>query len=191
MKTEKCLDLLATLLDTAAVSVPEKTLLFHNAEAVLVMARAYESDGRTFLGSGDPVNALACAWYGSGWLHFGITYGLTEMSLPVGCPFLTPRESLPPSFTQKLEEKTLRYQRLLNIARASVGCAGSPATASYRFSEKILFIAAQYAAQGACYLRVGTYEDALACFSYGHGWLDAGVTSGLFVITDNHDLFTV
>jgi len=191
MKTEKCLDLLATLLDTAAITVPEKTLLFHNAEAALVMARAYESDGRIFLGSGDPVNALASAWYGSGWLHFGITYGLIDMSLPVGCPFLTPCESLPPSFAKKLEEKTLRYQRLLDTARTSVECAGSPATASYGFSEKILFIAALYAAQGACYLRVGTYEDALACFSYGHGWLDAGVTSGLFVITDNNDLFTV
>jgi hypothetical protein len=191
MKTEKCLDLLATLLDTAAITVPEKSLLFHNAETVLVMARAYESDGRTFLGSGDPVNALASAWYGSGWLHFGITYGLIEMSLPVGCPFLSPCESLPSSFAQKLEEKTLRYQRLLDTARASVECAGSPATTNYRFSEKILFIAARYAAQGACYLRDGTYEDALACFSYGHGWLDAGVTSGLFVITDNRDLFTV
>ena len=191
MRTEKCLDLLATLLDTAVITVPEKSLLFHNAEAVIVMARAYESDGRTFLGSGDPVNALASAWYGSGWLHFGITYGLIEMSLPVGCPFLSPCESLPPSFAQKLEEKTLRYQRLLDTARASVECAGSPATANHGFSEKILFIAGLYAAQGACYLRDGTYEDALACFSYGHGWLDAGVTSGLFVITDNHDLFTV
>lgn len=191
MRTEKCLDLLATLLDTAAIPVLEKSPLYRNAEAVLVMARAYESDGRTFLGSGDPVNALASAWYGSGWLHFGITYGLLEMSLPVGCPFLSPCESLPSSFAQKLEEKTLRYQRLLDTARASVECAGSPATANYGFSEKILFIAARYAAQGACYLRDGTYEDALACFSYGHGWLDAGVTSGLFIITDNHDLFTV
>ena len=191
MRTEKCLELLATLLDTAAVPVPEKSLLFHNAESVLVMARAYESDGRTFLGSGDPVNALASAWYGSGWLHFGITYGLIEMNLPVGCPFLSPCESLPSPFAQKLEEKTLRYQRLLDTARASVECAGSPATAHHGFSEKILFIAGLYAEQGGRFLRERIYEDALACFSYGHGWLDAGVTSGLFVITDNHDLFTV
>jgi uncharacterized protein len=191
MKTEKCLDLLATLLDTTAILAPENTPLYQDAEAVLVMARAYESDGRAFLVSGDRVNALACAWYGSGWLHFGITYGLMEMDLPVGCPFLSPCESLPPSFAQKLEEKTCRYQRLLDTARASVECAGSPATACYGFSEKVLFIAALYAAQGACYLRDETYEDALACFSYGHGWLDAGVTAGLFTITDNNDLFTV
>jgi len=191
MKTEKCLDLLATQLSTASIPALEKTPLHRIAGAVLVMARAYESDGRTFLLSGDPVNALASAWYGSGWLHFGITYGLLEMNLPVGCPFLTPCESLSPSFAQNLEEKTFRYQRLLETARASVVCAGEPATASYGFSEKVHFIAALYAAQGAGYLRDGKYEDALACFSYGHGWLDAGVTAGLFVITDNNDLFTV
>ena len=191
MKTEKCLDLLAMLVDTAGISAPEKTALYRNAETVLVMARAYESDGRTFLGSSDPVNALASAWYGSGWLHFGITYGLVTMSLPVGCPFLTPCEILPPSAGRNLEEKTLRYQRLLDTARASVECAGSPATVTFDFSEKILFIAERYADQGAAYLRSSKSEDALACFSYGHGWLDAGVTSGLFVITDHHDLFTV
>jgi hypothetical protein len=181
----------ATLLDTAAIPASEKTPLFRSADAVLVMARAYESDGRTFLLSGDPLNALASAWYGSGWLHFGITYGLLEMSLPVGCPFLSPCETLPSSFARKLEEKTLRYQRLLDTARASVECAGEPATAGYGFSEKVLLIAALYAAQGKGYLKAGTCEDALACFSYGHGWLDAGVTSGLFLITDHHELFTV
>jgi uncharacterized protein len=191
MKTKDCLDLLATLLETATIPAPEKTALYRSAEVVLVMARAYESDGRTFLLSGDPLNALASAWYGSGWLHFGITYGLLEMSMPAGCPFLSPCESLPPSFAQNLEEKTRRYQRLLDTARASVECTGETATANYGFSEKVLFIAALYAAQGAGYLMDGTYEDALACFSYGHGWLDAGVTSGLFIITGHHDLFTV
>jgi hypothetical protein len=191
MKTEKCLDLLATLLSTAAIPAPEKTPLYRYAEAVLVMARAYESDGRTFFVSDDLVNALACAWYGSGWLHFGLTYGLLEMSLPVGCPFLSPCESLPLLFARKLEEKTYRYQQLLDTARASVKCAGEPATAGYDFSEKVLFIAGLYAAQGAVHLRGGTYEDGLACFSYGHGWLDAGVSTGLFTITANNDLFTV
>ena len=191
MKTEKCLDLLSTLAGTAAIPAPEETPLHRSAAAVLGMARAYESDGRTFLISGDPVNALASAWYGTGWLHFGITFGLLEMDLPVGCPFISPCESLSPTFGEKLEEKTRRYQKLLDTARESVKPAGEPATATCGFSEKVLFIAALYAAQGAGYLRDGTCEDALACFSYGHGWLDAGVTAGLFAITDHHDLFTV
>jgi len=191
MRTEKCLDLLASLLETATIPAPEKTVLYRNAEAVLVMARAYESDGRTFLASGDPVNALASAWYASGWLHFGITSGLLEMTLPAGCPFLSPCETLSPSFNKKLEEKTRRYQNLLDTARGSVECAGEPATAGYRFSEEVLLVTAVYAAQGTGYLRNGTCEDALACFSYGHGWLDAGVTAGLFTITGHRDLFTV
>ena len=56
------------------------------------------------------------------------------------------------------------------------------------FQKKSSSSHAVYAEQGDRYLRDGTYEDALACFSYGHGWLDAGVTAGLFTITDHHDL---
>lgn len=191
MNTEKCLDILAILAGTAVIPAPEETPLHRSAEAVLGMARAYESDGRTFLISGDPVNALASVWYGSGWLHFGITYGLLFTDLPVGCPFHSPCESLSSSFAGKLEEKTRRYQRLLDTARDSVKYAGEPATVTHGFSEKVLFIAALYASQGSGYITDRTYEDALACFSYGHGWLDAGVTAGLFTITDHHDLFTV
>jgi hypothetical protein len=191
MKTEDCLDLLDTLLLIAARTVPENTPLYQKGEAVLVMARAYASDGRTFFTSGDPVNALASAFYGYGWLHFGIAYGLLETGRPAGCPFFTPCETLPPSCTEKLEEKTRRYLRLLDTARASVECTGEPATAGCGFSQKVLIIASLYAAQGARYLGNGRSEDALACFSYGHGWLDAGVTAGLFHITDHRDLFCV
>jgi hypothetical protein len=37
----------------------------------------------------------------------------------------------------------------------------------------------------------GELEDALAHFSYGHGWLDAGVTAGFFRIMTERDLFPV
>ena len=137
------------------------------------------------------MNALASAWYGSGWLHFGITYGLIEVILPAGCPFSLPCETLPPSCAEKLDEKARRYGRLLDTARGSVECAGDPATACYRFSENVLLIASVYADQGHRYLTEKRNEDALACFSYGHGWLDAGVTSGLFRITASNHLFTV
>jgi uncharacterized protein len=191
MKTDACLSLLATLLDTATIPAPEKSALGQSAEAVLVMARAYESDGKTFFISGDRVNALASAYYGSGWLHFGITFGLLETAFPAGCPFLNRCEHLPQSFAGKLEEKTHRYERMLNTARSSVKCAGEPATISHEFSQKVLFITALYAIQGAGYLQTGNHEDALACFSYGHGWLDAGVTTGLFEITGERDIFTI
>jgi hypothetical protein len=66
-----------------------------------------------------------------------------------------------------------------------------PATTSYDFAGRILTIAAVYAGHGdSCRLR-GSYEDALASLSYGHGWLDAGVTAGYFRIVAQRDLFTV
>ena len=191
MKTGKCLDLLATLTETASLPARENTPLYRGAAAVLTMARAYESDGRTFLSSGDPVNALASAWYGSGWLHFGIACGLLEMSLPAGCPFISPCEPLPPSVREKLEEKTLRYRRLLDTARESVACGSEPATPVRDFSERVLIIAALYSSQGAAFCRAGSCEDALACFSYGHGWLDAAVATGLFSVLKNRELFTI
>jgi len=33
--------------------------------------------------------------------------------------------------------------------------------------------------------------NALAAFSYGYGWLDAGVRMGLFAVPEDADLFTV
>jgi uncharacterized protein len=191
MKTDACLSLLATLLDSAAITVPELSALGRSAAAVLVMARAYESDGKTFFISGDRVNALASAFYGSGWLHFGISYGLLDTSLPAGCPFLNRCEHLPQSFAGKLDEKARRYERLLNTARSSVKCTGETATISHEFSQKVLFVSALYSGQGRVYLQKGNNEDALACFSYGHGWLDAGVTTGLFEITKERDIFTI
>jgi hypothetical protein len=35
------------------------------------------------------------------------------------------------------------------------------------------------------------FEDALACFSYGHGWLDAAIRAGLIRITGNREIFAV
>jgi hypothetical protein len=48
-----------------------------------------------------------------------------------------------------------------------------------------------YAEKGRREKKRGREEDALAAFSYGHGWLDAAVTTGLFRIRAHHKLFTV
>jgi uncharacterized protein len=191
VRTKDCLALLGTVLDAASATVPEKTGLARSAGSVLVMARAYESDGRTFLASGDRVNALASAWYGYGWLHFGITYGLLECDVPAGCPFISPCEPLPPSFHDRLSEKTQRYARLLDTARHAVRPAPETGTAAGDFAGRVLLITSSYARAGDTCRQSGALEDALARYSYGHGWLDAGVTAGLFSITDNRDLFTV
>ena len=191
MKIAECQTLLSTSLSCTRIPATENTPLRRDAATVLRMSRAYESDGRTFFASGDLVNALASYWYGFGWLHFGISYGLLASPENPACPNLGSCESIPPRLREKLAEKTGRYAHLLDTARCSVECAPDPATYSHDFSERVLFIAAIYAVQGRDYMKSGAMEDALACFSYGHGWLDAGVTCGLFRIVAERDLFCV
>jgi hypothetical protein len=191
MKIEECQVSLSAALAGTTIANPEATPLGRAAESVLVMARAYESDGRTFFTTGDPVNALASFWYGFGWLHFGITCGLLNKPKDAGCPFVEPCESLRPEHRPQLTEKSTRYERLLETARCSVVHAPEPATGAYDFAERVLLIASVYAMHGKLRRKTGCDEDALAAFSYGHGWLDAAVTTGLFRITAHHEIFTV
>jgi uncharacterized protein len=192
MKIAECRDTLAAALAGTRSAAYPHTPLGREAFAVIEMAEAYQKDGATFYKTGDLVNALAAFWYGTGWLHFGISSGLLICDdRNTFSPFAGPLEKLPLILAEKLGEKTHRYEWLLNTARSSVECAGEPSTVSHDCSGKILFVASVYAVQGARYRQAGTDEDALACFSYGHGWLDAGVTCGYFRITAHRDIFTV
>jgi uncharacterized protein len=192
MKIAECQEGLAAALAHTRSAAHPHTPLERQAFAVIEMAQAYRDDGATFYNKGDLVNALAAFWYGTGWLHFGISSGLliSDNQTPF-CPFAGFSETLPMPLAEKLREKTLRYDHLLNTARSSVECSSETATISSNFAGNVLFITAQYAAQGASYRKAGAYEDALACFSYGHGWLDAGVTCGYFRILAHRDIFTV
>jgi len=191
MKITECRDLLSEDLAGTRVAVPERTGLFKSAASILGMAQAYESDGRTFLAAEDEVNAVASFWYGIGWLHFGSTYGLLDTPGRSPCPFSSPFETLPGSYRERLMEKTERYDRLLNLARSSVVPSPSAGTAAYSVAERVLCITAAYARAGESAIKEGKWEDALSGFSYGHGWLDAAVTTGLLRIVAEHDLFTV
>ena len=192
MKIAECRDALGKVLSQTRVAADTSTPLGHEGFAVLEMAQAYRDDGTTFYALGDLVNALAAFWYGAGWLHFGIASGLLACDSRISfCPFAGSSETLSLPYAEKLGEKTARYERLLNTARSSVECSGEPATIGNYFAGKVLFIAALYAAQGAAYRKTGAREAALGCFSYGHGWLDAGVTCGYFRILAHRDIFTV
>jgi hypothetical protein len=191
MKIEECRVLFTTTLSMTRIVAPESTPLNTIAASVLEMARAYESDGITFFDSHDPVNALAGFYYGLGWLHFGLSSGLLASTHRPVCPFSGSQDKLPYQFRAKLEEKTHRYAHLLETARSSVTYVSEPATTSYDFAKRILTIAEVYAGHGDSCRLLGSHEDALASFSYGHGWLDAGVTAGFFRIVAQHDLFTV
>ncbi len=191
MKITECQILFTTTLSTTRISAPESTHINKIAALVLEMARAYESDGITFFVSGDPVNALPSFYYGFGWLHFGLSSGLLTVTPSPKCPFWEPHEILQPPYRAKLEEKACRYAHLLDTALSSLKCAPDPATTSHGFAERIRFVAWVYARRGDYHLKSGSLEDALASFSYGHGWLDAGVTAGFFRIVAERDLFTV
>lgn len=193
MKIAACGSLLSAQIRCTVITVPERTPLYSTSSIVMGMARAYSDDGNTFYAAGDLVNALAGFWYGFGWLHFGCAFGLfsTPGSGMNSCPFVGRCERLPANLAPKLIEKTSRYARLLETARSSVVTAPDPETSAHDFASRLLVIVASYATQGTYYQQEGLHEDALACFSYGHGWLDAGVRAGLFRITRNRDLFTV
>ena len=191
MKIAECQCLLTATLSLARIPAPQDTPLNKIAASVLEMARAYESDGTMFSETGDYVNALACYFYGFGWLHFGLSSGLLIGTVAAVCPFAGPAELLPQRYRAQLEEKSVRYARLLDMARSSVECAPDPATRSHDFAVRVLCIAEIYSRYGGQLLKSGAYEEALSCFSYGHGWLDAGVSAGLFRIMSGRDIFCV
>lgn len=90
-----------------------------------------------------------------------------------------------------IEEKTTRYEQLL--AEAIDAATATPpdetplAGAAAEFEE----MARSYLEDGRHFMAEEDLVNALAAFSYGHAWLDAGARIGLFdVPTDGH-LFTV
>ena len=88
-----------------------------------------------------------------------------------------------------LEEKTDRYEQLLAAALD----AAEPAPGSERSegAEDCLEMAGSYLEDGRHFREAGDPVNALASFSYGHGWLDAGARLGLLSVPDEGHLFTV
>ncbi|OPY38722.1 MAG: hypothetical protein A4E35_00506 [Methanoregula sp. PtaU1.Bin051] len=192
MNVRECQALLATTLTGTTCTAPERTPAWRTKQSILRMASAYESDGRTFMSGGDPVNALAAFLYGLGWLHCGASAGLLVIKIENhGCPFAGSSADIPASQYAKLDEKTNRYAHLLTTAIASVSPAPDPGIPLHAFALQVRFIAEVYLHQGNKKVSDGNLEEALACFSYGHGWLDAGVEMGLFSIHAYREIFTL
>ncbi len=189
MTLEECGALFLDALSRARIVAPEGTLLYRVADEVVEMAAAYQSDGMVFLRTGDPVNALASFAYGLGWLDAGSRLGLLE-------PFAAhPPEQvdacIPDSQSAHLDEKTHRYRRMLHSALLAV-CAGpDEASLLSEGAEAFRSAARSWYAQGVEHLDAGDLPGALARFSYGYAWLDAGIRAGLFRITGDRGLFTV
>jgi uncharacterized protein len=78
-KTVRYCELLNEALAAAEIAVPADTPMGEAAAECREMAVAYLADAEHFADSGDPVNALAAASYGHGWLDCGARLGLFEI----------------------------------------------------------------------------------------------------------------
>jgi hypothetical protein len=189
MTLEDCGTLFGAALRRTGIAVPEGTLLHRVAGEVLEMAAAYQSDGTTFLQDGDPVNALAGFAYGFGWLDCGCRLGLL---LPLAAhPPGEVGACIPDAKSAHLHEKTHRYRRMLRSALGQVEPGPDEASPLHAGSEEFYDVARSWYAEGVERLEAGDLVGALARFSYGYAWLDAGIRAGLFRVTGERELFTV
>ena len=90
-----------------------------------------------------------------------------------------------------LAEKTERYERLLAEALAAAEAVPPTETPAHDAATDLVEMARSYLEDGRHFRAEGDRVNALAAFSYGHAWLDAGARIGLFEVPDEGDLFTV
>ncbi len=88
--------------------------------------------------------------------------------------------------SEYLWSKTLEYERLLAGALAAATPMDNEATAATACLE----MAEAYLDDGRHFLENGDLSNALAAFAYGHGWLDAGVRTGVLRAEDP-EFFTI
>ncbi len=89
-----------------------------------------------------------------------------------------------------LEEKVKRYESLLGKALSAFEVAPQENSHLRKVADDFSNMANSYYEDGKYFLEQGDKVNALACFSYGHAWLDAGVKLGVFKASDEN-LFTI
>ncbi|MFO7925433.1 MAG: DUF357 domain-containing protein [Halobacteriota archaeon] len=90
-----------------------------------------------------------------------------------------------------LEEKTDRYETLLSSALEAADIAPQEGTPLYEAAVEFREMARSYLEDGRHFRTQDDPVNALASFSYGHGWMDAGARIGVFVVPTDGHLFTV
>ncbi|WP_254764931.1 DUF357 domain-containing protein [Natrinema marinum] len=90
-----------------------------------------------------------------------------------------------------LEEKTDRYGVLLAEALEEATVAPPDGTPMAEAAADCYEMAASYLEDGNHFRDQEDLVNALASFSYGHAWLDAGARVGLFDVPTEGHLFTV
>ncbi|WP_254837963.1 DUF357 domain-containing protein [Natronomonas marina] len=91
----------------------------------------------------------------------------------------------------ELEEKTDRYESLLAEALETAEIAPPEGTPLHEVAADYEEMAASYLEDGRHFRADGDLVNALASFSYGHGWMDAGARLGVFEVPTDGHLFTV
>ncbi|MDI9632913.1 MAG: DUF357 domain-containing protein [Methanolinea sp.] len=180
----------ARRLDGAAVHPPRGTVYHALAGEMEAMARSYLADGDFFLSRGDHVNALAAFSYALGWLDTAVSLGLLSPG-DHSCGWLFAPVAVPGEERDRLVEKAGRYGKML---RAALGCtvpAPEEGTRVRASCDRIFCACTVLLEFGDTFASRGMAGNALGAYSYGHGWLDAGVRAGLFRITGNRVLFAV
>ncbi len=81
----------------------------------------------------------------------------------------------------ELAEKTVRYEELLADAVEAIEVVPAEGTPLYAAAEACDEMAVSYLADGRHFCEEDDLVNALAAFSYGHGWVDAGVRIGVLV----------
>ncbi|AQL44182.1 hypothetical protein BV210_16345 [Halorientalis sp. IM1011] len=90
-----------------------------------------------------------------------------------------------------LDEKTDRYEDLLADALDAAEIAVPPESPLGEAAAECEEMARSYLEDGRHFRADDDPVNALAAFSYGHAWLDAGARIGLFDVPDEGHLFTV
>ena len=167
----------------------ESTLVNRARNEISGLAGCYRDDGDHFLSVGDRVNALASFAYASGLIDTGFFLGLFDLRSP--CSILLEEEDLGRDLSGHLQEKAIRYGRLLESAHRACQPSAEPGISWYDGGVCVRAIAGTYLEGGTWFLGADRYNNALSCFSYGHGWLDAALRVGLLRITSDRELFAI
>ena len=90
-----------------------------------------------------------------------------------------------------LSEKTDQYEELLATAVDAATLAAPPETPLADAGADCLEMARSYLEDGRHFREEDDPVNALAAFSYGHAWLDAGARIGVLDVPQEGHLFTV
>jgi hypothetical protein len=90
-----------------------------------------------------------------------------------------------------IEEKTTQYEQLLAEALEAATVAAPEGTPLAAAAADCVEMARSYLEDGRHFRDEGDPVNALAAFSYGHAWLDAGARVGLLDVPREGHLFTV